>query len=64
MRLYDVQLPARIYFFTFADGSTYVDVDHLDGSFSFGETERGAVVHLAASAHLFVGPDGHLALGY
>ena len=59
MKLYEIQLPARV-FVTASDGSTYIDVDHLDGMYSFCRTEKGAIVHLAASADLVPTAEGYV----
>ena len=45
---------------TASDGSTYIDVDHLDGMYSFCRTEKGAIVHLAASADLVPTAEGYV----
>lgn len=52
MKLYDIRLPARIYTDEISDGSTYIDVDHLDGMYSFGRTEKGGIIHLSAATPL------------
>ena len=61
MYLHEILLPARV-FCKVSDGSTYIDVDHLDGSYSFGRTEHGNVVHLGATAPLTANLDGTFTL--
>lgn len=56
-RLYKINLPSRVMCEP-TDGSRYIDVDHLDGSYSFGKTEKGAVVHLGVGTPLVANQDG------
>lgn len=58
MKLYEVKLPAKIYEES-SDGSMFFTVDHLDGMYSYCETEKGAVVHLAAVQPLKKYKDGY-----
>ena len=55
MKLYDltpdVYHPIRV-IVDCSDGSTYVDVKYLYGSYSFGMSGNGNVVHLAGSTPL------------
>ena len=59
--LHEVLLPARVWC-ACSDGSTYVDVDHLDGMYSFGRSERGAVAHLHGCTPLAANADGTFTL--
>lgn len=58
MKLYDIKLPAKVYAET-TDGSKFITVDHLDGMYSYCKTEKGAIVHLSASAPLVKHEDGY-----
>lgn len=58
MKLYDIKLPAKVYC-DVSDNSKYITVDHLDGMYSYAVTEKGATVHLVASAPLVVFKDGY-----
>lgn len=51
MKLYDLKLPVKVYELC-SDGSKWFTVDHLDGAYSYCVTEKGATVHLSASAPL------------
>lgn len=57
MKLYEIKLPARIHC-KCSDGSAFVDVDHLDGMYSFGRTENGGIVHISAFEELTQRPEG------
>lgn len=58
LRLYDVKLPCKIYE-TVTDGSTFFTVQHLDGAYSFCETEKGKLIHLSVGTPLKVFKDGY-----
>lgn len=58
MTLSEIKLPAKVYC-ECSDGSKYITVDHLDGMYSYCETEKGGVVHLSISAPLKVKGDGY-----
>lgn len=51
MKLYNLPRGSRI-FCECSDGSAYVVFDHVDGMYSYCETEKGAVVHLSAATKL------------
>lgn len=51
MKLYEIPNKSKI-FCEASDGSKYVTFDHIDGMYSYCETEKGAVVHLGASTEL------------
>lgn len=58
MKLHEIDLPAKVYAET-SDGSTYLIVAHLDGMYSYGETEKGGIIHLSASTPLRPKDDGY-----
>ena len=58
MKLYDIKLPAKVYC-EVSDGSSYVIVDHLDGMYSYCETEKGGLVHLSVGTPLKEAGDGY-----
>lgn len=58
MKLYEIKLPAKIYE-EVSDGSTFFTVDHLDGMYSYCESEKGGVCHLHSSQELKKYKDGY-----
>lgn len=59
MKLYELPRDAGIKINVEAsDGSKYITFHHVDGMYSYCETEKGAVVHLNASAELTKQSDG------
>ena len=56
-RLYEIHLPARV-MCSASDGSAYIDVDHLDGAYSFCRSEKGAICHLYFGVELEQNADG------
>lgn len=58
MKLHDIELPAKVYC-EVSDGSTYVIVDHLDGMYSYGNTEKGGTMHLSQMIPLKKRDDGY-----
>jgi len=57
-RLYNIPKGSKIYA-DVSDGSTYLIFDHLDGMYSYCETEKGEEVHLSASTPLVAHEDGY-----
>ena len=57
-RLFEIKLPATIYE-EVSDGSKKFVVDHLDGMYSYGKTEKGGVIHLAGGTPLVPHKDGY-----
>lgn len=57
-RLFEIKLPATIYE-TVSDGSSKFVVDHLDGMYSYGKTEKGGTIHLAGGTPLVPHKDGY-----
>jgi hypothetical protein len=53
MRLFDIPEDSKIILTkeqTCSDGSTYIIFRHIDGMYSYCDTEKGGVIHLSASA--------------
>ena len=59
MKLYDLPRGAKIYVDSASDGSMFVIFDHVDGMYSFCETEKGNPVHLSAMSPLKEKGDGY-----
>jgi hypothetical protein len=57
LKLYDIPEKSKIYE-KVLDGSSYFIFDHLDGMYSYCISEKGAVIHLSASAPLRKYKDG------
>jgi hypothetical protein len=51
VKLYDLRQGAKIKC-ECDDGSSYVIFDHVDGMYSYCETEKGSVMHLCATTPL------------
>ena len=51
MKLYDLPKGARIKE-QCSDGSKYIIFDHIDGMYSYCETEKGNTIHLSATTPL------------
>lgn len=51
MKLYDLKQGSKI-FCECSDGSAFVIFHHIDGVYSYCETEKGGVAHLAAWTEL------------
>ena len=51
MKLYDIPERSKIVC-KVSDGSKYIIFDHIDGAYSYCETEKGGIVHLNACAEL------------
>lgn len=51
MKLYDIPKGSKIAM-DLSDGSSYAIFDHIDGMYSYCETEKGGVIHFAASTPL------------
>ncbi|HCX24378.1 MAG TPA: hypothetical protein DHN29_20830 [Cytophagales bacterium] len=58
MKLYEIPKESKIYVES-SDGSKFIIFYHIDGMYSYCETEKGAVVHLSASAELARHEDGY-----
>ena len=58
LRLWDVMKGSKIYEKA-SDGSSFLIFDHLDGMYSYIETEKGSIVHLAGGTPLKVFKDGY-----
>lgn len=56
--LYEIPQRSKIYG-ECSDGSEYIIFDHIDGMYSYCETEKGAILHLSASAPLKPFKDGY-----
>ena len=58
MKLHQIKLPAKIYE-KVSDGSKFFTVDHLDGLYSYCESEKGGVCHLHVMEELEPYKDGY-----
>ena len=58
MKLYEIKEGSKIYE-ECSDGSKYIIFDHLDGAYSYCETEKGGIIHLSASTPLTDFKDGY-----
>ena len=58
MKLYDIKKGSKIYEEA-SDGSKYLIFDHLDGAYSYIETEKGGIVHLHGTTPLVEFEDGY-----
>ena len=58
MMLHEIRKGSKIYA-KFSDGSTYCIFDHLDGMYSYCETEKGGIVHLSTMTPLEEHQDGY-----
>lgn len=58
MKLYDIPKQSKIYE-ECSDESKYLIFNHLDGMYSYCETEKGNVIHLSAVTPLEVFKDGY-----
>ena len=56
--LYELQKGSKIYC-KVSDGSKYVIFDHIDGAYSYCETENGSPIHISAVAPLKKFKDGY-----
>jgi hypothetical protein len=52
MKLYDLPEGAKIYIEGISDGSKFITFFHIDGMYSYCETEKGGVIHLSATTPL------------
>lgn len=53
MRLYDIPEDSKIILSkeqTCSDGSSYIIFRHIDGMYSYCETEKGGIIHISAGA--------------
>lgn len=57
MNLFEIKLPNKVYC-PVSDGSKFIIVDHLDGMYSYGTSEKGSVIHLSRFAPLKKFKDG------
>lgn len=51
MKLYDIPRRSKI-LVDVSDGSSFVIFDHIDGMYSYCETEKGGILHLKATTPL------------
>lgn len=58
MKLYDIPKKSKIYC-KLSDGSKYFTFDHIDGMYSYCESEKGNVLHLSVSTPLKEYKDGY-----
>lgn len=58
MELKDIKKGSKIYD-ELSDGSTYLIFDHLDGMYSYCETEKGGVINLSFATPLKEYKDGY-----
>lgn len=58
MKLHEIPKQSKIYTET-SDGSSYIIFHHLDGLFSYCETEKGGVCHLHINENLKEFKDGY-----
>lgn len=58
IKLWDLRRGDKIYV-DCTDGSKYVIFDHLDGMYSYNETEKGGVLHLLGGTPLEKHKDGY-----
>lgn len=58
IKLYNAPRNTKIYC-TCSDGSNYLIFKHIDGMFSFCETEKGGIIHLGATSELEPFEDGY-----
>lgn len=60
MKLYEIPKLSKIQIKN--EKSTYIIFYHIDGAYSYCETELGSVVHLSASTELELLADGNYAI--
>ena len=58
MHLYDLKKKTKIYC-DCSDGSKYIIFHHIDGAYSYCETEKGGVIHISTVALLKKYKDGY-----
>lgn len=63
MKLYDIPEDSKIILSedqTCSDGSKYIIFRHIDGMYSYCETEKGGVIHLSAAAPMVKVEGGYM----
>lgn len=58
IKLYDIPRDSKIYN-SVDDGSSYFIFKHLDGMYSYCESEKGGICHLGANQELVKFKDGY-----
>ena len=63
MKLYDIPEDSKIFLSkeqTCSNGSTYIIFRHIDGMYSYCDTEKGGVIHISAGAPMKAVEDGYM----
>lgn len=58
-KLYEIKPGSKIYSDEVSDGSSYIIFRHIDGMYSYCETEKGNLIPLSASCPLKEIKDGY-----